>query len=68
MAKKKVIKKTLIRRIRRLMSACGQSRPEIIQLLDRIEHASGNSDYEHLFVAVDELCSSLLVSETDNKE
>jgi len=59
-----LIKKALLRRIRRIMQACGSDRPDINRLLEQIELATWEGDYERLFVSVDELCRSL----TEDKE
>ncbi len=62
-----LIKKALLRRIRRVMLAYGSDQPDINRLLQQIELATWEGDYEKLFVSVDELCKSLTENQKDDE-
>jgi hypothetical protein len=63
-----LIKKALLRRIRRLMLACGSVQPDINRLLQQIEMATWDGDYDKLFESVNELCRSLTENQKDDRK
>ena len=63
-----LIKKTLLRRVRRAAQACGSDQPDINRLLQQIDLATWDGDYERLFVAVNELSKSLIEYKKDDRK
>lgn len=61
-------KKALLRRIRRVVLACGSDLPDIDRLLHQIKLATSVRDYKKLFFAVNELCRSLTEGCKDNEK